>query len=181
MKRNPPKYQLPEHSPDDAVWQRLESRLDWKELAESGLQVREPSDFVWSRLDEELKKTDSWGANKIWLRVAAAVILLLGIASVLYLNENRTTVRHEIVVAEAPASFSEKSEPAPSQVLEDLYNENEDAEISNLMAELKQLEEDKRLILQKMKTDESPHMQQLLMEMELDMAALVREISNELR
>lgn len=181
MKRKPQKYHLPEHSPDDAVWQRLESKLDTKEFGNNGLPALEPSDSVWSRLDEELEKADSGRSKKIWLRVAAAVVLLLGIASVFYLNENRNTLRHEVVVAEASPSFSEKSESSASQVLEDLYTENENAEVNDMMVDLKQLEEDKRLILQKMKTDDSPHMQQLLMEIELDMAALVREISNELR
>jgi hypothetical protein len=181
MKRKSLKSQLPEHSPDYAVWQRLQTKLDAREMGDYGLPAKKPSDSVWSRLDEELEKTESVGASKMWLRAAAAVVLLLGIASAFYLHKSRTSVRHEVVIAEVSHSFSEKSEISASELLEGLYIENENSEVNDLMAELKQLEEDKRLILQKMKTDDSQHMQQLLMEIELDMAALVREISNELR
>jgi hypothetical protein len=181
MRRKSTKYNLPEHSPDESVWQRIDSAMDSERMEEFGLPEHAAPDTVWSKLEGELDRKEPNAYRKFWLRAAAAVILLIGIAAVFFLVGNDQNVRHEVVIAEVSQSSIEDIEVSASELLKTFQSGSENSGVSSLMAELKQLEKDKQLILQKMKTDDSPHMHQLLMEIELDMAALVREISNELR
>jgi len=178
MSSKPLKSDLPEYSPDDAVWQRLNEKLDREESP--GLAEHEVSVKVWQRLEGELDKKQL-GVRRTWLRVAAALVVLVGIAAALAISQSRSTVRHQVVMAETKSVDVDHVDRPVSEVLSELQIEGEQPVVTDLLAELRRLEEDKALILQKMNVDPSPHMQQLLMEIELDMADLVREISNEMR
>lgn len=180
MSSKPLKSDLPEYSPDDAVWQRLNEKLDREESP--GLAEQEVSDRVWQRLEGELDKKQL-GVRRTWLRVAAALVILVGIAAAMAISQSRSTVRHQVVMAETTNVSIDRVDRPVSEILEEVQMKREggQADVTDLLAELRRLEEDKSLILQKMNVDPTPHMQQLLMEIELDMADLVREISNEMR
>jgi hypothetical protein len=180
MSDKPLKRDLPEYSPDDAVWRRLNARLDHEEF--SGFSEYEVSDKVWQRLEVELDKKE-WTARRTWIRVAAALVVMVGIAAALAISQNRSTIRHEVVRAETVILSIDHGDRPVSEILAEVQTEKdgEQAKVTSLLSELRRLEKDKALILEKMNANPSPHMQQLLMEIELDMADLVREISNEIR
>lgn len=182
--KEPLKSKLPVHSPSKEVWLELESRLDDPTFGDYNLSQPEAPDRAWEKIERKQNKPRQPLRTVHWLKIAAAVALLFTIPLVILLmREAPPEVRHSFVIAQTQESRIEESETSAYGILSAFYTTTnpDNPDVSGLLEELRVLEQDKNLIVGRRQNDDSPQLRQMLMEIEMDLAALVRDISNKMR
>jgi hypothetical protein len=184
MTRKLLKSELPVHLPSKDVWRELEHRLDDPNLTKHGLPLREAPESVWENIERNLEDKSQRERTRYWFKIASSIALLFAIPIVILLiREEHQQVRHTLVIAQTHEAHFDANEASAYNILSEFYetNNTENTAVSQLLQELKAMEQDKKLITDQLHKNETPQLRQLLIEIEMDMAQLVREISNKMR
>lgn len=155
---------LPEHEPNDLLWQQIEAGVEG-DLAEvlpaqliQSLQQHEPPDFIWGRISQELGagNPDAKFVKLAWLK-PLAIAASLALVMVVYWQLSKPTTLDMNVVA---VNFSE--ETVDPLLLEHDWDEDE-----NVFTEFLSLCEGKKVVC------EQPEFQ--LLQSELDELTAAKE------
>lgn len=202
---------LPKHSPNENVWDALEQELN-RDLLAGKLPSYIPKDSTWNSIENHLKTTNPlqqlpthsplpevW--DKIakkqsnqktfsfynWLKVAASVIVILGITYTLKLLNNSVDSDSGLVYSEVwispiqPEMWDLESDQTIKTLIEKKESENpfllKSSEYLELKSEFENLVVSKRAILEELTPyNDNVELELLLTKIELEKNSLVRNL-----